>query len=256
MSRNKKNHARNPASYKKRTYRQLVNPGALVSCQVQVRETDLHILAPLDLTTAAKDLVLQYRNQLENYIRHCPSFKSSLVPLTMDLLAPPIIKEMLKAAEAAEVGPLAAVAGAIAEFVGRDLLAMGHLDEIMVENGGDIFLQRQTDCVIAIFAGPSPLSNKVGIKVAVEKMPLGICTSSATVGHSLSLGQADAVTVLAAATALADAAATRIGNEVKEKHPLDEALSSASQIPGIKGAVIIRGLEIGAWGEIELVDLS
>jgi len=233
-----------------------LDPGDLVSCNVRVRETDLYILAPRDLAPAAKGLVLQYRNQLENYIRHCPLFKSSLVPLAMDLLAPPVIKEMLSAAKAAKVGPMAAVAGVIAEFVGRDLLTMSHLDEIMVENGGYIFLQRRADCTIAIFAGPSPLSNKVGIKVPAQKMPLGICTSSATVGHSLSLGQADAVTVLASSTALADAAATRIGNEVKEKRPLAEALDTACHIPGIKGALIIRGLEIGAWGEIELVDLS
>ncbi len=228
----------------------------LISSKVKVRETDLHILAAEDLLGPAEHLVRQFRNQLENYIVKHPGFQSSLQPLAADFLAPPIIKEMLRAGEAAGVGPMAAVAGVMAEFVGRDLLFNHNLEEIMVENGGDIFLQRQTDCTIAIFAGPSPLSNKVGIRVSTRHMPLGICTSSASVGHSLSLGQADAVTVLSSSVALADAAATRLGNEVKKDLPLGKSLDKIRLVPGVMGALIIRGQEVGAWGEIELCDLS
>jgi ApbE superfamily uncharacterized protein (UPF0280 family) len=254
MSRKIKKHKKKPTSYKNRTYRQLVDSGNLLSCNVKVRETDLHILAPVDIAKDAENLVWQYRNQLENYISKNPAFSSSLAPLPEDALALPIIREMLRASKAAEVGPMAAVAGVISEFVGRELVAIQHLDEIMVENGGDIFLWRRSPCTIAIFAGPSPLSNKVGIKISASQMPLGICTSSATVGHSLSLGHADAVTVLSASTALADAAATRLGNEVQKDRPLEAVLEMAGNISGVQGVVIIRGEEIGAWGEIELVN--
>ncbi len=252
MSHKKKKYK--PASYWNRTYRQLVEAGGLVSCNVRVRETDLHILAPVDVAAGAENLVWQYRNQLDNYISKNPSFLYSLVPLPQDAIAPPIIREMMLASETAGVGPMAAVAGVISEFVGRELVSSLNFSEIMVENGGDIFLQRRTDCTIAIFAGPSPLSNKVGIRIPAMKMPLGICTSSATVGHSLSMGQADAVTVLSASTALADATATRLGNEVKKDHSLNDVLELAGQIPGILGVVIIRGEEIGAWGTVELVN--
>jgi len=245
-----------PNSYIKRDYRRAVGAADFSTFQVKVRETDLLIMAPADVHGPAYDLVRQYRNQLENYINHNPSFQSSLRPLCFDRLAPPIVKDMLKASAAAGVGPMAAVAGAVAEYVGSGLLAEAGIDEVVVENGGDIFLHRREDCRIAIFAGPSPLSNKVGVKVKAAAMPMGVCTSSASVGHSLSFGTADAVTVLAAGTALADAAATRLCNEVGRDSPLSQALDAAQEISGIRGVVIIRGEDIGAWGEIELVDLT
>ncbi|NOQ67216.1 MAG: UPF0280 family protein [Desulfobacterales bacterium] len=246
-----------PESYRERTYRDNVTADGLVSSYVSVRETDLHILAARNVEHEAKDKVHQLRNQLENFIAGCPGFLASLLPLDNAPLAPPLIKDMLRAATAADVGPMAAVAGAIAEYVGRDLLDTG-LEEVMVENGGDIFLKRNGDCVISIFAGQSPLNEKVGIKVPAASMPVGICTSSGTVGHSLSLGQADSVTVLAASTPLADAAATRLGNEVSAggKENINHALEVARTIPGLLGVVIICGEQMGAWGEIDLVGLD
>ncbi|OGQ99067.1 MAG: hypothetical protein A2521_00645 [Deltaproteobacteria bacterium RIFOXYD12_FULL_57_12] len=244
-----------PNSYRKRTYRALVESNGLVSSQVTVRETDLQILAPRDVTTQAYDLVYHYRNQLENYIATHPAFLTSLAPLPADPLAPPIVKAMLKAGQVAAVGPMAAVAGAVAEFVGRDLLA-GGLDEVMVENGGDIFLMRTRECVSAIFAGPSPLSQRVGLRIAAADMPLGLCTSSGTVGHSLSLGTADAVTVLAASASLADAVATLVGNAVQDEQTMGAALELAQTIPGIMGVVIIKNEQLGAWGKVDLVKIA
>ena len=247
-----------PSDYKKRGYRQSItsSPG-LISSYVTVKETDLHILAATGIEKDGYNAVHRYRNQLENYISSHPDFLTALVPLDFDTLAPPIIKDMLQAGIAANVGPMAAVAGAIAEYVGRDLLSTG-IEEVIVENGGDVFLQRKNDCISAIFAGQSPLSQKVGIRIPVKRMPVGICTSSGTVGHSLSLGQADSVTVLAASTLLADAAATRIGNEVSSggKEKINHALEVAQAISGLLGVVIICGENIGAWGEIDLVGLD
>ena len=202
-----------PESYCNREYRQLLNGAGLVSTKVRIEETDLHILAEYDVTEEATDLILQYRAQLERYIVKNPQFCATLDPLAPDKTAPPLVRDMLAAGVQAGVGPMAAVAGAVAEYVGKGLLA-STTREVIVENGGDIFLQRRSDCSVAIFAGDSPLSYKVGVRVCATQMPMGICTSSGTVGHSLSLGDADSVTVLSSSTPLADAVATRLGNEV------------------------------------------
>lgn len=255
MSSKRKNTHPAPASYRKRTYRRLVAQGNLAAFEVRVKETDLAILASRDLRETACQAVIRCRSQLESYLVGKEHFLTSMAPLALDPTAPPLVKAMLQAGLAANVGPMAAVAGAIAEYVGRDLLAAGS-EEVAVENGGDIFLSRRVDSLVGIFAGISPLSNRVGVKIPAAAMPVGICTSSGTVGHSLSLGQADAVTVLARNTALADAAATRLGNEVVPGRPLAEALAISRAIPGLLGAVIIRGPELGAWGEIELVPLD
>lgn len=244
-----------PLSYRKRTYRRVVAAEGLVAFEVTLRETDLQILAPMDLSAAALDLVRHFRNQLENYIAKTPSFLPALSPLSCDPLAPAMIQEMYRASAAAGVGPMAAVAGVIAEFVGRGLQERYRLAEIVVENGGDIYLQRQSAATVSVFAGASPLSHKVGIRLRAGQMPAGICTSSATVGHSLSLGKADAVTVLSASTALADAVATRVGNETKKVQDIDQALAVAAAIPGVRGVLIIKGAAIGAWGDLELVGL-
>ena len=243
-----------PASYRKRDYRRHMDADGLTRCQVSIRETDLLILAAGDVSAQATQLVLQCRAQLENYISRYPDFLTSLVPLPMDPVAPPMVREMLQATILAGVGPMAAVAGVIAEFVGRDLLAAA-TDEVIIENGGDIFMARHQESVSAIFAGASPLSNKIGIKIPVRFMPLGICTSSGTVGHSLSFGQADAVTVLAPSAALADAAATRLGNEMKNISDMNRALATAKSIAGLLGVVIIKDDQLGVWGDIELVPL-
>lgn len=252
----KKNPPPAPASYRQRDYRNLVTPGNLAAFAVRVQETDLHILASREVAVEAEAAVLRYRAQLEAYIASHPAFLPALSPQPLDALAPPIVKEMLRAGIAAEVGPMAAVAGAMAEFVGRDLLALEGVAEVSIENGGDIFLARREECVVGIFAGTSTLSNRVGLRIFPARMPLGLCTSSGTVGHSLSFGTADAVTVLAASTSLADAAATRIGNVVQSVRDLDGALAIGRAIDGVQGVVVIKDDQLGAWGEVELVRLD
>jgi ApbE superfamily uncharacterized protein (UPF0280 family) len=165
---------------------------------------------------------------------------------------------MLKAGLEAQVGPMAAVAGAIARYVGEGLLGAG-FREVIVENGGDLFLNRSESCTVAIFAGQSPLSYNIGIRIKGEHMPCGVCTSSGTVGHSLSFGDADSVTVVADSVALADAAATRLGNEVGRgrgsKTGVNMALAQAKTIQGLRGVVIICDEVMGAIGDVEIVRL-
>lgn len=250
---------RDPQSYRSRSYRGIAEKSDLCSTFIRIRETDLHILAESDVSACGQELAAQYRLQVEHYTEGNPAFATSLVPLPDDILAPPIIRDMLTAAQQTAVGPMAAVAGAIAEYVCRGLIDLG-CNEVIVENGGDIFLQRSRDCTVAVFAGQSPLSNRVGLRLDADDMPMGICTSSGTVGHSLSLGEADSVTVLADSAVLADAAATRIGNEVGNYHEpsdgVNRALEAAEKIRGIRGVLVICADLLGASGRMELIPLD
>jgi len=248
-----------PESYTNRTYRRFFSESDLTPYHVQIKETDLQILASSNVGDRATELALQFRLQLENYIVKQPQFSLSLNPLPVDPLAPPIIRNMMQAAKVAMVGPMAAVAGAIAQYVGEQLVAEG-CGEIIIENGGDIYLHRQKECSIAIFAGRSPLSYKVGIKLPVSLQPCGICTSSGTIGHSLSLGEADSVTVIAGSTLVADAVATRLGNEVvsigSSRIGVARAIEIGGKIDEIVGVVVICGELMGAVGGLELVKLN
>jgi len=218
---------------------------------VVIQETDLLIFAERPLKEEAIQAVLHYRHHLEAYIRTYPDFARSLVPLPPDEYAPPLIREMLHASRRAQVGPMASVAGALAEQVGNDLLE--HTRTVIVENGGDIFLKVSEDLTIGIYAGASPLSNKLALKIPATMTPLGVCTSSGTVGHSLSFGRSDAVTILAHSTPLADAAATAVGNQVQGAQDIAQGLDYAQTIEGILGALIIVDNQFGAWGAIEIV---
>ena len=242
-----------PFSYQEREYRRVENSG-LVSSVVKMAETDLHILTSRPVGDQALKLVSEVRSYIERYIKQHPRFVDTLVPMPMNKQAPEVVRQMLTAGMQAGVGPMAAVAGVVAEWVGRGLLAQG-ADEVIVENGGDLFVARNQPCTVAVYAGESPLSGKLAIDLQPE-MGCGVCCSSGTIGHSLSLGVADAVVVVAPSTALADAVATRLGNEVgRGKKSINRALELAGEIDGLSGVVIISGDRLGAWGDIELVRL-
>lgn len=236
--------------YQPRTYRHWVQGQGLVSFHVVVKETDLYIRAYSDLKIEARNLVIKYRRILEKYIDRHPLFATSLEPLTVAEDAPAIIGEMATTAAKVDVGPMSAVAGAIAQFVGEELLS--HSSEVILENGGDIYLKSLKDRTVAIYAGRSPLSGKIGLEIKAAETPLSICTSSGTVGHSLSLGKADAVVVASKSAALADAAATAIGNIIIQPEDIQAGIEFARHIEGLLGVVIIKDDKIGIWGNLTI----
>jgi hypothetical protein len=239
--------------YEERTYRDRVRTADLINFEVMVRETDLLVRAKKDLTHETRESVLKYRHQLETYIAGRPEFQKSLIPMQDDAFAPEIAREMIRTSRVVGVGPMAAVAGAMAEFVARDLLPFS--DEIIVENGGDLYLATAKERAVGIYAGSSPLSLKVGILVTPEDSPLGICTSSGTVGPSLSFGKADAVCILSKSAALADAAATAVGNLVRDKKDMESGLERAKSIEGVLGCLLILADRMGAWGNVKVARL-
>ena len=237
--------------YEERIYRYLINKDNLISYKVNIAESDLFISSDIDLSDHALELLSAYRTSLESYIFSHPEFRTSLIPLPEDPLAPPIVRDMLARSKLCGVGPMAGVAGAVAEFVGKGLLRFS--ENIIIENGGDIFLTAKKDLKVSIFAGESPLSYKVNLLVKSKETPLGICTSSATVGPSLSFGKADAVCVLSKSATLADAAASAIGNRILSKRDIKHSLEYGIKIKGIMGVVIIIGNDMGAVGDVEFV---
>ena len=243
-----------PANHHHRFYRNLVHRPDLVNFRVAVKETDLFIQANQYLEHLATDLVLQHRGNIEAYLKDHPAFGKTLYPWRLSGPAPRIIQDMAHAGELAGVGPMASVAGAISEYVGRDLLL--HTDQIVVENGGDVFIKSDRPCTVGIYAGSSALSLRIGVQIDGGEKPISVCTSSGKFGHSLSLGTADAVCVVSGSCPLADAAATATANRIHSKSDIRGAIAFGKAIKGVVGLVVIMDDEIGIWGELEVVPLA
>jgi ApbE superfamily uncharacterized protein (UPF0280 family) len=245
-------------TYQTRTYRKLHKQHDLTHFQLAIKETDLDIAVPHRIDTAKlrnklKQMVQYHRSQLEAYIKLDPAFATSLQPYGLPPEAPEIIQEMANAAEMAGVGPMAAVAGAFSQYLGR---ALESCPEVIIENGGDIYIKSTKKRNIAIFAGTSPFSNKIALEISPKQTPLGICTSSGTVGHSLSFGKADAVVIIAPSVPLADAVATAAANMVQHSADLLKAVDFATSITGIYGAVAILGDQLAVKGKVKLKPLT
>lgn len=240
--------------FEKRFYRDWVCSKRMFKQEIAVGETDLQVLSDRPLE---KDFIVRrarfYRDQIQEYINYRDRrFLTALKPLAVELNAPAIVKEMAKQSKKANVGPMAAVAGAIARYLGKDLLRKGCKD-VIIENGGDIFIKVSKPVKVGLYAGVSGLSGKLSLSIRPQDTPLGICASSGTVGHSLSFGRADSVIIIAKNCALADAAATATANRVNSKSDLHKAIGFARSIKGIKGIVAIIGNNLGGWGRVEFV---
>lgn len=225
----------------------------LYNFELNIRQSNIAIACSSPLQDLAREVLTQHRKRLEAYIEAHRVFLSSLKPVSVDSDAPWIVQSMADAARKASVGPMAAVAGAIADAVGLTLIR--RCDEVIVENGGDIFIRVARRRVIGIDAANSPLSYRVGIVVTPEHEAVGVCTSSGTSGGSLSFGRADAVCVVARSAALADAVATATANLIRKPSDIDSGLRFARAIPDVLGAIVIVGSNIGACGAIELKEL-
>ncbi len=237
--------------YQRRFYRDWAGSKDLKFTHIIAKETDLEIFTnrAVDKEQICEQIRL-YRWDIENYINKDPRFLTTLRPISVEINAPRIIQEMACVAKKADVGPMASVAGAIAEFLGKGLLKQGYKD-VIVENGGDIFLKTSKRRSVGLYAGRSKLWNKLRLNIKPKDTPLGICTSSATIGHSLSFGCADSVVVLSRSTVLADAVATATCNKIKSKEDLKPALDYAKSVPGVAGVIIIVKNNLISWGKVE-----
>jgi uncharacterized protein len=229
-----------PESKILRSYRRFSHKGAVYRIASTCYETVIENIKNL-------------RSEIESYIELCPEFATTLIPISQTIDAPSIVQDMINAAAAAGVGPMAAVAGAIAQHAAR---AAYETDgkEVIIENGGDIFLYSDEEVAVSLYAGSSPLAHRLAFRIKSGELPLAVCSSSGAMGHSKSFGTADLVTVTGKNAALADAVATSLCNLVQSKTDIEKVLEKAESLAGINGVLIIKGDKLGMVGQLpELV---
>lgn len=199
--------------------------------------------------------LIRLRELIRAYARKDPRFISSLEPRELVLHEnAPEIETMINCGQKTGTGPMAAVAGMFAQTVGKALVASFGAMEVVVENGGDLYLWNEMDLISVIHAGSSPLSRKMGFVIPPGQW--GIATSSGTVGHSFSRGLADAVTVVGPSAPLADSWATAIANRVRNVDDLNRELEAVDKVPEILACAIVVDKQIGIRGELQVKLLS
>jgi ApbE superfamily uncharacterized protein (UPF0280 family) len=236
-------------------YRSLVSGDGLISSRVRIRESDLLIRGDRDLARPARKSLLRHRREIEDYLVLYPAWGKSLVPVPAGGTASEIVTAMSRAAAVCQVGPMAAVAGALAWFVGRDLSFLS--GELIVENGGDIYLNSCRERTILIGTGKGTAWPKnIGLRIPTRNSPIGVAAASGTGGRSLSWGKAAAAVVVAENSVVADAAATTLGNRVCSAQPevLQAAVESIAALDSIFGCLVICENLLAVRGEIELLD--
>lgn len=223
---------------------------------IRIKETSAAVICREIFIDIALSEIHRQRRLLETYIRRNPGFASSLVPVEVPGDAPPIVRKMASAAARTGTGPMAAVAGAIAAFTVEAAVDAGAKHFIM-DNGGDIAMRIDRPVVVGIYTGPARLKN-IGLKFLPRDDIIGVCTSSATVGHSLSFGKADAAVVISGDVLLADAAATMLGNRIQgqDRGEIETALASRL-IPGIEAMIAVIDDTMAWYGNIpEMVNAA
>ncbi len=243
--------------FEERTYRTQFNSKRFKGFEVKYFETDLWIGVNPDsfqpeMEKIALEKIKLLRDKFDKYIQAEPFFKKSLKPFNPTEIAPPEAIEMAMAAEKAGIGPMSAVAGLFAREVGEEILRNFIVDEIVVENGGDIYVLLKDELVLSVFAGDSILSERIGLIIPPGKNKFGICTSAGTVGPSISYGKADAVVIICDDILLADAFATALGNKVKSPNDIEKVIKQSEKYPEILSLLIICEDKIGIRGDYEM----
>jgi uncharacterized protein len=193
--------------------------------------------------------IVQQRKILEDYIEQHPEFQQALEPIDPNPDAPEVAWRMARAAQKVGVGPMAAVAGVMAQCAAEAGLQAGDR-EVIVENGGDIYLKTVDPIIIGLYSGATELADKLAFSMQPDDTPIAICSSSGKMGHSMSLGQCDLATVVAKDAALADAAATLAANLVHIVEDVDAALQRIAAIKGVDGVLIIHNDRVGLAGQL------
>ncbi len=178
---------------------------------------------------------------------------TSLEPLSLPgegEVLPPEIATMFRCGDMTGTGPMSSVAGLFAASVAGSIIASANPTELVVENGGDLFIRNSDVLLSVIHAGKSVLSRKAGL--VLPPGTWGVCTSSGTQGHSFSMGIADAVTVVSDTVPLADSWATALANEVKGPEDIEPVLDRVNEIPDILACIVIAGERMGIRGKFEI----
>ncbi len=235
--------------YQERFYRNQVL--SKFKAEISYKESDLLICSSQKIDSdLAKNTLIKYYTQIEDYLKKNPKFKTSLSPLEADPKAPQIIKEMIKISQESGIGPFASVAGAVAFYVGGELIKENQ--ELVIENGGDIFAKINQDKIIGVYLGERFKIPILNLKIKKRNKPFGVASSSSVIGESLNFGKADLVMVVAVNSIIADSYATALSNEIKTKKDIDRVLSKIKKIPSVQAILIAFNNELFFWGDLEL----
>lgn len=216
---------------------------------IRIDETIATVIVADEFVSPALEAVKDARVQLVDYILEHPEFESSLNPVSVSKKAPLLVRKMSEAGKTAGVGPMASVAGAIAEFVVIELVDAG-ANHVVFDNGGDIAMYLQRPIIAGIYAGPNSVDG-LGLRISRTNEIVGLCTSSGTVGHSLSFGCSDAAITISQNVSLADAVATALGNSVNTRDSDEIALAMRKAMhQNIDGVMVIIGDAIGTCGRL------
>ena len=215
------------------------------------KDTNLRVACEaFDLVTRT---AVEQRRKLEHYIARHPEFQTALVPLVLLEGAPDIALRMATAADLTGIGPMASVAGTLAQLCVETAMAAG-CREAIVENGGDIFIHSDTEVIIGIYAGNNAIGNQLAFRISPHNLPLALCSSSSSMGHSLSFGRCDLATVVAEDGALADSAVTLVCNLIRSEQDITSVLNDVGSIQGVAGILAVKNSKVGMWGNLpELV---
>lgn len=229
--------------YERKSYRNRIRLDQLPSFEVEVRETNLFIQAQSDFGPKAKDSVFRYRYQIEEYLRQHPAFREASTPVQVLASAPEIIRYSDLASRATGVAPMSCMSGAIADFVGRDLL----LDsaDLAVSSGGDTFIRSSLPLDVYLYAQGSPLHEKLVLSVPAFKRPFGLSTFVPGKGIH-------AVTVLSRSACCASAFARDIGVRLTRGEMASSVFDRARDYTDVGGFVLIAGEKIVVGGEMVL----
>lgn len=197
----------------------------------------------------ARDAIRENRSELESYIASDPFFRSTLEPYDVEGDFPEVVSRMIVAGNAMGIGPMSAVAGTISALAVEAMVDAGATFAI-VDNGGDIAIINDRPVLMGIYAGNSPLKD-IGFVMEARDFITGVCTSSGSVGPSISFGMADAAIVFSDNVSLADSAATALGNGTDVgKEAVERSFDVVKDVEGIKGAIVIQGEFMGFWGDV------
>ncbi|HPY00932.1 MAG TPA: UPF0280 family protein, partial [Candidatus Marinimicrobia bacterium] len=213
------------------------------------KNTIARITGEPELVKIAEDEIIHCYTEIENYISNDPIFKATLKPYKVPNEASKIIREMATAGAMCGVGPMAAVAGAIAKYAVLAMQKAGATFAI-VDNGGDIAILNDRPVVVGIYSGPAVIHD-IGLRIPVHSTLTSVCTSSGVIGHALSFGKSHASVILADDPVLADAAATALGNRIREKDKfeIENAMNEVLKF-GVAGCIVIIEDYVGFAGEI------
>ena len=247
--------------YEPRTYQHQFNTKRFKSFRVVHKETELWIgIDPAsykkNMVDVANNKIVELRTILDDYLKKHPEFQKSLVPIRIVDDMPKEAKLLCAASQKAGIGPMSAIAGLFAQAVGEEISKNFSVNEMVIENGGDLYLDVMDEITISVYAGSSPLSQKVGMKLPANETPIGVCTSAGTVGPSLSFGKADAVMVACKNTLVADAFATALGNMVKSEEDIFTMIKSSEIVDEIEMVIAIVGDKIGIRGNFDVTFLK